>query len=334
MLPPTPSARATTTATEVEATVVVDRRRPAPSAVNGSRCDGAAGAAPSACGRRWSRRASCTPATPSTHAAISDDRSGDRDDRAARAAARRCRTRRHASIVLAVQPARRDHVEHGVGDQVVERPAVAEPRPQIGARHLEAGHLDADPVDRRGQLAPARPGGRRRRAVTGRPPRRARSQVRDAGRGVVADDREQLGARDTRPPARPACRRCSSAAVVDLVVDRPPGRRRRRPPPRPSPGGRRPAVIARLPTLLPGHVGDHQDDEVELEGVAHVDGGDQMADVRRVERAPEQPDTQGLERQDRRGTSGQSYGRATGRIRIGTTIGTVLDRFVTVESRS
>ena len=40
-----------------------------------------------------------------------------------------------------------DDVEDLVGEEVVERTAVDEPGPQIGARHLEAGHLDAHPGD-------------------------------------------------------------------------------------------------------------------------------------------------------------------------------------------
>ena len=42
-----------------------------------------------------------------------------------------------------------------------------------------------------------------------------------------------------------------------------------------------------LADLLPGHVGNDEQHAVEVQGVAHVDGGDEMADVRRVERASE-----------------------------------------------
>src|SRR6185436_17757196 len=42
--------------------------------------------------------------------------------------------------------------------------------------------------------------------------------------------------------------------------------------------------------LLPGRAGHDQEDDVEVEGVAHVDRGDEMTDMRRVERAPEQTD--------------------------------------------
>ena len=44
-----------------------------------------------------------------------------------------------------------DDLQHGVGDEVVERSAVDEASPQVGARHLEAGHLDTDPRDVVGQ---------------------------------------------------------------------------------------------------------------------------------------------------------------------------------------
>src|SRR3546814_5389656 len=42
--------------------------------------------------------------------------------------------------------------------------------------------------------------------------------------------------------------------------------------------------------LLPGNVVDHQQDPVEPEVVAHVDGGDEVTDVGRVEGAPEYPE--------------------------------------------
>ena len=60
-----------------------------------------------------------------------------------------------------------DQLQHGVGDQVVERSAVAEAGPQIGARHLEAGHLDVDPRHVAGAAARARRGDRRRPSTTG-----------------------------------------------------------------------------------------------------------------------------------------------------------------------
>ena len=48
-----------------------------------------------------------------------------------------------------------------------------------------------------------------------------------------------------------------------------------------------------LADLLPRHVGDHQDQSIEGKRMADVDGGDQMPDVGRIERAPEQPDVLG-----------------------------------------
>ena len=71
--------------------------------------------------------------------------------------------------------------------------------------------------------------------------------------------------------------------------------------------------------LLPRHVGDHQHDDVEVERMAHVDGGDEVADVRRVERAAEQADAAGARQalvaavSDRHGggrRSGQRHGGA------------------------
>ena len=45
-----------------------------------------------------------------------------------------------------------------------------------------------------------------------------------------------------------------------------------------------------LALLLPGHVGDDEQEPVEGERVAHVDRGDEVAHVRRVERAAEHAD--------------------------------------------
>ena len=45
------------------------------------------------------------------------------------------------------------------------------------------------------------------------------------------------------------------------------------------------------PLLLPRDVGDHQHHDVELQTVTDVDRRHEMPHVRRVERAPEQPDS-------------------------------------------
>ena len=49
-------------------------------------------------------------------------------------------------------------------------------------------------------------------------------------------------------------------------------------------------VIDRLPSFCHGTLATISTHDVEVEGVADVDGGDEVADVRWVERAPEQPD--------------------------------------------
>ena len=78
------------------------------------------------------------------------------------------------AATLAYRPRALDHVEHGVGDQVVERTAVGEAGPQVGARHLQARDLDVDPGDVVGRAARARRDGRRPPSTTGRrPPRSA-----------------------------------------------------------------------------------------------------------------------------------------------------------------
>ena len=45
-----------------------------------------------------------------------------------------------------------------------------------------------------------------------------------------------------------------------------------------------------MPSFCQGTLATIEQDPIELERVAHVDGGDQVAHVRRVERAAEQPD--------------------------------------------
>ena len=57
-----------------------------------------------------------------------------------------------------VQLACVDELEDRLGDEVVERTAVADAGAQIGARHLEAGHLDVQPVDAPPAGRPVRPG--------------------------------------------------------------------------------------------------------------------------------------------------------------------------------
>ena len=49
-----------------------------------------------------------------------------------------------------------------------------------------------------------------------------------------------------------------------------------------------------LADLLPRHVGDHQDHQIERQGVSDVDSGHKVPDVRWIEGPPEYPDVQGL----------------------------------------
>ena len=141
--------------------------------------------------------------------------------------------------------------EHRLGDEVVERPALADPRPQVGAGHLEPGHLDAHPLELLGQLdrcagtiddhqdralddlVVALPGG-------------------DARRGVVTDDGVQLGARDASRPARPACRRCSWRPRGGSPCRWPAGHRPRPLRPAPWPTGRRRAKWPATPASATG----------------------------------------------------------------------------------
>jgi hypothetical protein len=109
------------------------------------------------------------------------------------------------------------------------------------------------------------------------------------GGGVVTDDREQLRPRMlSRQRGQRVCR-VARPAGVDLE---PSGGQARnvgdgRGDHLQAVEGRRDRPFA---LLLPGDVGDHQDHGVERQGVAHVDGGDEVTDVGRVEGAAEQAD--------------------------------------------
>ena len=50
------------------------------------------------------------------------------------------------------------------------------------------------------------------------------------------------------------------------------------------------------PHLLPGHARDHQHHKVEVQGMTHVHRSDEMPDVRWIEGAAEEPDSQGAGR--------------------------------------
>ena len=113
---------------------------------------------------------------------------------------------------------------------------------------------------------------------------------RQSGRGVVADDREQVGARRLLGECGKRVGGEARPAEVDL---QPSGFQAgdvgdRRLDHHQAVQGRGDRA-ARL--LLPGDVGHHQHHDVELEGVADVDCGDEVPHVRRIERAAEQADT-------------------------------------------
>jgi hypothetical protein len=108
----------------------------------------------------------------------------------------------------------------------------------------------------------------------------------ETGRSVVTDDGEKLGTRMIGTERLQRVGGETIATVVDLsapcyqardVCD--------------SGNDHCKAVVRRsdLPGafLLPRHVVDHQDDLIEAEGMQHIDRSDKMADVRRVECAPE-----------------------------------------------
>ena len=235
-------------------------------------------------------------ATPTMLSAIGrDQRQRRRAQRHPRAALAARPDRAHAVTPIPYRPRSPDHVEHGVGDEIVERPAVEEAGPQVRARHLEPGHLDTDPVDRvvgqRHRVARAvdhnhaRTGDAPRRPAPRcgcRPRRRRRRWCSSSAPGSCSD-------------SMPACRRCTSGRrPVDLVVGRPPDARTSSTAASTIASRSSAGVMSRLADLLPRHVGDHQDQSIEGKGMADVDGGDQVADVGRIERAAEHPDVLGF----------------------------------------
>ena len=127
------------------------------------------------------------------------------------------------------------------GQQVVERPAVGHPGPQVGARHLEPGHLDPVPRPARRRLASpgARPLDDHDR---GQPPHLVGPLPgRQAGGGVAA-----RGPRTARASASlveqgdQRVGRVGHAAAVELDAARPRAPRRRPRRPRPWRSGPRP----------------------------------------------------------------------------------------------
>ena len=185
-------------------------------------------------------------------------------------------------------PAPLDDRQHGVGEQVVEWPSVVEPCPQVGARHLEVGNLDVDPGDIVGELDRlARPIDDHQRRL-GDDLLEPLPRVQPGG-GVVADDREQFG--PGIPPGQHRQRVGGVARPTGVDLEASGGQSGdigdRRLDHRQAVNGRGDRAF---PLLLPGNVGDHQDHGVESEGVTDVDGGDEMADVGRIEGPAEQAD--------------------------------------------
>ena len=236
MLPPTPVGSSTQTATDVSRSVLVDhpdqrRRRERQTLgrhrlrltfglLTGGRVTQRLGA-----GHPEHRAPPRMPVTAATNASTV------------------LRVRRRLTAVIAA-PRRDhdpDHVEHGVGHEIVERATVGTPRPKIGARHLEAWHLDPDPVDlgiERHRVARV---GRRPPAALVRSPPSARSHVWIPAAASSPRITNHSAPGILRRQALPACRRCTTRHP-------PRSRERRRPrvasrplPPRPSPTDRPPA---------------------------------------------------------------------------------------------
>jgi hypothetical protein len=114
---------------------------------------------------------------------------------------------------------------------------------------------------------------------------------RDARRGIVTDDREQLGVRVLARHGSEGVGGVARTAHVDLRAagDETVDVRDRRLDHRQPVERRRDHARS---VLLPGQVRHHQHDEIEAERVANVDSSDEMTDMRWVEGTPEQPNSQ------------------------------------------
>ena len=121
----------------------------------------------------------------------------------------------------------------------------------------------------------------------------------ESGRGVLAEDREQLGAGvplgevgqrvggvGDAAPVELDARGLEPLDVTDGLLDQP----------QPVPG----RCDGPAGFLLPRHVGDHEQHAVEVQAVADVDRRDEMAYVRGIKRAAEHSETFGHSRESRR----------------------------------
>ncbi|MCU1397995.1 MAG: hypothetical protein JWN62_1104 [Acidimicrobiales bacterium] len=112
----------------------------------------------------------------------------------------------------------------------------------------------------------------------------------ESGRRIVADDGEELGIRVLLGEDQQGVGGVARAAAIDLCA---PGHQAFHvcdgglDEVEPVFSGRDPAALL----FLPGHVGHHQYHHIESQGMAHVDCGHEVTDVRGIERAAEQSDT-------------------------------------------
>lgn len=154
-----------------------------------------------------------------------------------------------------------DDVDHTIRYEVVERAPIDDATTQIGARHFEARNFDATPIELRRQVD------RCARAVDNYESRRRRNFVdtlprRDVGRRVVSDDREQSRARILDSESSQGVGGVTGTTTFDFfgshleAFDALDG----------GPDHFDTICSTRdgaRPRLLPGIVGDHEDDLVE-----------------------------------------------------------------------
>ncbi len=190
----------------------------------------------------------------------------------------------------AVQPAVANDGDHFFRYEKIERSAIGDATTQIGTRHLESRNLDVSPFEISGQR-------------DGRPRTIHDDEMRhrcnlidalpcvDVGCRVVTHDGEQSRTRMFDLEKRKRVGGVADAAAIDFfgtgleavnALDSGPHHGQ-------AICGRRHGSGARL---LPGVVGDHQEDDIKCQRVADIDRRHQMPEMGRVERPPKKTNSQ------------------------------------------
>ena len=114
-----------------------------------------------------------------------------------------------------------------------------------------------------------------------------RSQVRQPGGRVAAEDHEQLPGRGPRPAGRRGCRPCRTARRRRARGGWPPGRRRRATAAATMASRSSAGLIARVPTFCQGTLFTTSSTRSRARSWRTLTADGEVADVGRVERAPE-----------------------------------------------